>query len=38
MKFLLWFEPERISPGSLMDQEHPEWVVMPPPSAWGMAA
>ncbi len=35
MKFLLWFEPERISPGSLMDQEHPEWVVMPPPERMG---
>lgn len=35
MKFLLWFEPERISPGSLMVQEHPEWVVMPPPERMG---
>nr|HPK00333.1 alpha-galactosidase [Candidatus Hydrogenedentota bacterium] len=35
MKFLLWFEPERISPGSLMDQEHPDWVVMPPPERMG---
>jgi alpha-galactosidase len=35
MKFLLWFEPERISPGGLMAAEHPEWVVMPPPERMG---
>jgi alpha-galactosidase len=35
MNFLLWFEPERICPGSLMAQEHPEWVVMPPPERMG---
>jgi len=35
MKFLLWFEPERICPGTLMAQEHPEWVVIPPPERMG---
>lgn len=35
MKFLLWFEPERISPAGLMLREHPEWVVMPPPDRMG---
>ncbi|OQB37031.1 MAG: Alpha-galactosidase [Candidatus Hydrogenedentes bacterium ADurb.Bin179] len=35
MRFLLWFEPERICPGTLMALEHPEWVVLPE-SGWGM--
>ena len=36
MKFLLWFEPERICPGTLIAREHPEWVVLPPDGGWGM--
>ncbi|MCC6695378.1 MAG: NPCBM/NEW2 domain-containing protein [Candidatus Hydrogenedentes bacterium] len=36
MKFLLWMEPERICPGTLMAKEHPEWVVMPEGGGWGM--
>ena len=36
MKFLLWFEPERICPGTLMVAEHPEWVVLPDGGGWGM--
>ena len=35
MKFLLWFEPERICPGTLMAVEHPEWVLIPPPERMG---
>lgn len=35
LKFLLWFEPERICPGTLMAIEHPEWVVLPE-TGWGM--
>jgi alpha-galactosidase len=35
MKYLQWFEPERICPGTLMATEHPEWVVIPPGAAWG---
>ena len=35
MKFLLWFEPERIAPGTLMATEHPDWVLMPPPERMG---
>lgn len=35
MKFLLWFEPERIAPGTFMALEHPEWVLMPPPDRMG---
>jgi alpha-galactosidase len=36
MKFLLWVEPERICPGTLMAKEHPEWVVLPENGHWGM--
>lgn len=36
MKFLLWFEPERICPGTLMVREHPESVVLPSDCVWGM--
>ncbi len=27
MKFVLWFEPERVSPGSRIAREHPAWVL-----------
>lgn len=27
MKFVLWFEPERVSPGSRIAREHPDWVL-----------
>ena len=36
MQFLLWFEPERICPGTLIAKEHPEWVVLPDGGGWGM--
>jgi alpha-galactosidase len=36
LKFLMWFEPERICPGTLMAVEHPEWCVMPDGGGWGM--
>ena len=26
-KFMVWFEPERVSPGSMIDREHPEWLI-----------
>jgi len=29
MKFLLWFELERVSRGSRIEREHPEWVIGP---------
>ena len=35
MQFLMWFEPERICPGTLIAKEHPEWVVLPK-DGWGM--
>jgi alpha-galactosidase len=27
MGYLLWFEPERVHPGTKIDREHPEWVM-----------
>ncbi|MBI2433127.1 MAG: alpha-galactosidase, partial [Candidatus Hydrogenedentes bacterium] len=36
LQFLMWFEPERICPGTLMPLEHPEWVVLPDSGGWGM--
>ncbi|HEY3323663.1 MAG TPA: alpha-galactosidase [Planctomycetota bacterium] len=27
MKFVLWFEPERVTPNSRIAKEHPEWVL-----------
>jgi alpha-galactosidase len=29
MKFLVWFEPERVSAGTYLAKEHPEWVISP---------
>ncbi|MHB0856742.1 MAG: glycoside hydrolase family 36 protein [Anaerolineae bacterium] len=29
MGFVLWFEPERVAPGTLIAVEHPEWVIPP---------
>ncbi len=26
-RFMVWFEPERVSPGSMIDKEHPEWLI-----------
>ncbi|TSA31442.1 MAG: hypothetical protein D4R64_18100 [Porphyromonadaceae bacterium] len=36
MKFLMWFEYERICAGTLMAIEHPDWVVLPLGGGWGM--
>jgi len=27
--FLMWFEPERVAPGTRITREHPEWVISP---------
>jgi hypothetical protein len=27
LKFLMWFEPERVASGTFIAQEHPEWVI-----------
>ena len=35
MKFVLWFEPERVADDSQIDREHPEWVIRQP-KTWGL--
>ncbi len=36
LKFLLWFDPEGVAPGSLIAKEHPEWVLhQPKEGKWG---
>ena len=27
MKYVVWFEPERVAPGSWLDRNHPEWLL-----------
>lgn len=29
LRFLMWFEPERVHPGTTLAREHPEWVISP---------
>ncbi|HPT20769.1 MAG TPA: alpha-galactosidase [Bacteroidales bacterium] len=29
-KFMVWFEPERVQPGTQIDREHPEWLLKLP--------
>jgi alpha-galactosidase len=29
LEYLMWFEPERVHPGTLIANEHPEWVISP---------
>lgn len=29
-KFMVWFEPERVRPGTQIDREHPEWLLRLP--------
>ncbi len=29
MGYLMWFEPERVAPGTMLAKEHPEWVISP---------
>jgi alpha-galactosidase len=33
LDYLLWFEPERVHPGTRIDRDHPEWV-MPAQKEW----
>jgi alpha-galactosidase len=30
LKFLLWFEPERVMPGTFLYEQHPDWLLKPP--------
>ena len=34
MGFLVWFEPERVAGGTLIEQEHPEWVMTAEGQTW----
>ncbi|MCL5098610.1 MAG: alpha-galactosidase [Candidatus Omnitrophica bacterium] len=34
--YLLWFEPERVAPGTRIDQVHPEWVMKSPGGGSGL--
>lgn len=27
LDFIVWFEPERVSPGTRLDREHPDWIL-----------
>jgi alpha-galactosidase len=36
MGYLMWFEPERVHPGTALAKEHPEWVISPTPNANGL--
>ncbi len=38
MKFLVWFEPERVSTGTYLAKEHPEWVISPGGDGGGLFA
>ncbi len=33
LKFLLWFEPERVMPDTWLQKNHAEWLLAPPPAA-----
>jgi alpha-galactosidase len=32
LKFLLWFEPERVMPGTWLHKNHADWLLTPPPA------
>ena len=36
MGFLMWFEPERVHPGTALSKEHPEWVISPGKDGGGL--
>jgi alpha-galactosidase len=36
MKFLLWFEPERVNAGTYLSKEHPEFVISPAGDGGGL--
>jgi alpha-galactosidase len=36
LSFLLWFEPERVAPGTRIAKEHPEWVISPEGNGSGL--
>jgi len=36
MDLLIWFEPERVTAGSMLDREHPEWLLRVGPGVDGL--
>jgi alpha-galactosidase len=36
LEYLLWFEPERVAPGTRIQREHPEWVIPPAVAGSGL--
>jgi alpha-galactosidase len=34
LKNVVWFEPERVAPGSWLDRHHPEWLLERPGARW----
>jgi alpha-galactosidase len=36
MGYLMWFEPERVHPGTALSKEHPEWVISPGNNGGGL--
>jgi alpha-galactosidase len=36
LRFVLWFEPERVAPGTALDRDHPEWVLRVPGGGDGL--
>ena len=37
IKTIVWFEPERVTPGTWLYEKHPEWLLKPPPNPGGRA-
>ncbi|HLJ88838.1 MAG TPA: alpha-galactosidase [Candidatus Angelobacter sp.] len=36
IKFILWFEPKRVAPGTFIAKQHPEWILhIPGEGKWG---
>jgi alpha-galactosidase len=36
LSYLMWFEPERVHPGTALTKEHPEWVISPAQDGSGL--
>jgi alpha-galactosidase len=36
LAYLMWFEPERVHPGTALAKEHPEWVISPAQDGSGL--
>jgi alpha-galactosidase len=37
VRSIIWFEPERVNPGTWLYDERPEWLLTPPPNPGGQA-